>query len=285
MDNNQSATYLNHAGFQCLEQIKNDFIDLYLSTCGMQNCIPGHNFGPAIREEYLLHFIIDGKGYYKVNGNVYTLSKGDFFLICPNTQIYYEADKKNPWSYVWVGFQGVKASLYLKHAGLDAENLLGHLPDVSFIFTCVQQMMCARQLTISNELKRDASLFQILSALIDNHYQLLPKSDKYDYPYSVYVNQAMAYISIHYKETVKVSDIAAYIGIDRSYLTHIFKKELQISPQEYLIKYRMDQAEILLRDKNLKIQTVAKEIGYSDAITFSKMYKKIKGISPRETKR
>jgi AraC family transcriptional regulator of arabinose operon len=47
----------------------------------------------------------------------------------------------------------------------------------------------------------------------------------------------------------------------------------------------MDQAEILLRDKNLKIQTVAKEIGYSDAITFSKMYKKIKGISPRETKR
>jgi AraC family transcriptional regulator of arabinose operon len=284
MDQNQFATYLNHAGFQCLDQIKNSSIDLYLSTCGMQNCIPSHSFGPGIRTEYLLHFIMDGKGYYKVRGKVHTLKKGDFFLIWPNSQIYYEADKKNPWSYVWVGFQGVKAASYLNHAGLDADHLIGHLPDVSLIFTFVQQMMWSRQLTISNELKRDSMLYQILAALIDNHYQVLPKEDKYEYPYSVYVNQAMDYISIHYNESVKINDIAAYIGIDRSYLTQVFKKEIQISPQEYLIKYRMDQAEILLRDKNIKIKSVAQAVGYNDALTFSKMYKKIKGINPRETK-
>lgn len=45
-----------------LENTNKDFIDLYLCYCGMEQCAPLYSFGPAIRPNYLLHYVLDGKG-------------------------------------------------------------------------------------------------------------------------------------------------------------------------------------------------------------------------------
>lgn len=164
--NDNDEIYINAAGFQCLEHLQNNAVDLYLSTCGVQSCAPGHWYGPGKRDEYLIHFIGEGKGIYQVHGKTYHLSKGDFFLICPDTEVFYEADRKEPWDYIWVGFRGIKASTYLKYAGLDETHLTGHYLNASFILSCVQQMMLARSVSTYNELKRTAALLQILAALI-----------------------------------------------------------------------------------------------------------------------
>ncbi len=282
-DNNpKSALYVNYAGFQCLEQIMNDSIDLYLSTCGMQNCFPDHSFGPGTRDVFILHFICDGKGTYETDGKVYNLSKGDTFLIWPGQEVHYYADSKAPWTYIWVGFQGVKALTYLQAAGFDKEHLIGEFQDTSYVFTHIQQMLLSRQLTLSNELRRDSALLQVFAALIDNRHQSMKKEECYDYPYRIYAQQAVDYITSHYMENVRINDIANYIGIDRSYLAQIFKKSLQVSPQEYLLKYRMDQAKILLKSTDMKILNIAREVGYNDALTFSKVFKKERGLSPSE---
>ena len=80
----------------------------YLSVyfCGKENCEPGHSFGPAVRPHYLLHVVLDGKGFYRKNGVTYSLHKGDAFLIPPMESTYYEADQEDPWTYAWVGFDG-----------------------------------------------------------------------------------------------------------------------------------------------------------------------------------
>lgn len=74
--------------------------------CGKENCEPGHSFGPAVRPHYLLHVVLDGKGFYRKNGVTYSLHKGDAFLIPPMESTYYEADQEDPWTYAWVGFDG-----------------------------------------------------------------------------------------------------------------------------------------------------------------------------------
>lgn len=137
-------------------------------------------------------------------------------------------------------------------------------------------------LTHSNELKREAALLQVLSVLIEEYRTKLPKEERYDYPYKIYVEQAVDYIQRNYKSDVKINDIAGYIGIDRSYLTNIFKTVTNLSPQEYLLRYRMEQAEILLLQTKKKIGEIALEIGYHDPMTFSKMFKKYTGINPTE---
>lgn len=282
MENRTDAVYLNFAGFQCLVDLQHSSIDLYLSTCGMQNCVGGHWYGPGKRDIYILHFISDGKGVFKYKGKTYQLSRGDVFLVKPGEEVYYQADEKNPWSYMWVGFEGVKASSYLAAAGLEGDTVITKCEDTTLVFTYIQQMIMNRQLTLANELKREAALLRILATMIDAHKATLPKDERYDYPYQIYVEQAIAYIQQNIQSNIKVNDIATYIGIDRSYLTNIFKQVTNVSPQEYLVVYRMEMAERLLADKDRKISDIANKVGYADPMTFSKMFKKYKGVSPKE---
>lgn len=279
---NEKETYINAAGFQCLERLQNNSVDIYLSTCGVQSCIPNHFFGPGRRDEFIIHFICEGKGIYQTGGLTYELGKGDFFVILPNTEVYYKADNDEPWDYIWVGFQGIKAETYLKNAGIDSENLIGHFRQTDYILACIQQMMLARTLTYHNELKRQAALLQVLAAIMKVHHETLSNEEQNDYPYRIYLQQAIDYMNTHLKENIKIHHIASYIGIDRSYLSNIFKNTLEVSPQEYLITLRMDSAAELLKNTNNKISSIASEVGYSDPMTFTKMFKRFKGMSPSE---
>ena len=222
---------------------------------------------------------------YTAVGRTYYLSSGDFFVIFPGTKVYYQADSVHPWDYLWIGFQGVKAATYLKQAGIDPEHLTGHFHDSSFILTCVQQMILARSLTYHNELKRQAALLQILATLIEIHHDTLSNEEQNDYPYRIYLQQAVDYMNDHIKENIKISEVAAHIGIDRSYLSGIFKNTLKISPQEYLLTLRMDHAAGLLKNTQDKISSIAADVGYEDPLTFTKMFKKYKGMSPSEWRR
>jgi AraC family transcriptional regulator of arabinose operon len=275
-------TYINAAGFQCLDHLQNNAVDIYLSTCGVQSCIPNHSFGPGQRDEFIIHFISEGEGIYQTGGKTYHLSKGNFFVIFPHTEVYYKADDSKPWDYLWIGFQGIKAASYLKQAGIDSSHLIGDYQNTSYILACIQQMMLARTLSYHNELKRQAALLQVLAALIESHHESLSDEEQHEYPYRIYLQQAIDYMNTHIKENIRISHIAAHIGIDRSYLSNIFKNTLEISPQEYLLNLRMNHASDMLKNTKEKIGVIASEVGYSDPLTFTKIFKRYKGMSPTE---
>ena len=67
------------------------FSDFYLCYCGHARCAPLHCYGPAVRPNYLLHYILEGRGTYRVEGRDYSLGKGEGFLIEPNQQTCYQA--------------------------------------------------------------------------------------------------------------------------------------------------------------------------------------------------
>ena len=138
-------------------------------------------------------------------------------------------------------------------------------------------------LTVANELLRTSLLYEIISLLVDSYNQHMNAQGQkktYDYSPDVYVNTAIEYIREHYSHA-KVSEIASFIGISRYYLTHIFKENLHVSPQEYLLNYRMEQVNRLLRTTNLSIQQVAEQVGYENPLTFSRTFKNKYGESPR----
>ena len=91
-----------------------ELVSLSVYNVGFQNCDPLCQWGPGIRDHYLIHYIISGKGYYKVNNKTYTLVAGDTFLVYPNTEVIYYADENEPWEYAWVGFTGSDALLILQ---------------------------------------------------------------------------------------------------------------------------------------------------------------------------
>ena len=71
---------------------------------GYEKCKSGHGFGPAVRTHWLLHYVVSGFGTYVYKGTAYSVEPGEIFIIPPYLETYYEADTKNPWHYIWIGF-------------------------------------------------------------------------------------------------------------------------------------------------------------------------------------
>lgn len=275
--------FTNSAKFRCLENLQNDSVDLGLVECGMEECEPGYRFGPNGKSTYLLHVVVRGKGKLEMNQKVYPVNCGEAFLICPDEEAWYEADLEEPWFYIWVRFTGLKAYECVTGAGFKKEAPVHRVYCIDALRECVEKMLEAHQLTYGDELKRNGELMLFFSALIADYHQNILKGgyNKRVYPGVVYVKYAMEYISQNYGTDLKINKMADYIGVNRSYLTTCFKKEVGCSPQEYLLKLRMDKAASMLRKTDLPIHTVASEVGYSDPLAFSKMFKQRLGMGPR----
>lgn len=276
----RTTGYTSSAKFKCLEDIQRGSAELCLCYCGWEQCEPGHRFGPNQRETYVLHFVGGGAGTFEINGRKYRLEKGDAFLIPPETEAWYEADKENPWFYSWLGFCGVKAKECMSNAGLTLKRPVCRIENIDYIKQLIEKILEEFQLSYKCELRRNAYMSLIFSELVEEYMKETPGGVHF-YPGSVYARHAIEYINRHYNEKIRISDLATYIGVNRSYLTSSFKKTTGYSPQEYLVLLRMDKASSLLRNTDMSVSDVAAEVGYGDQLAFSKIFKKYYGVSPR----
>lgn len=255
--------------------------ELHLTVCGVEQCEPEHSFGPVARQDHHLHFILSGRGTLEIEGKTYQLHRGQIFLVPAGIETYYYADKYQPWQYAWVSFAGTNSWTYLEKGGLTADNPVrdAYIEPEAFL-TIIEKILDHHALTFENELKRLSLLLELLSLLAATEQHGDEHSQKhYDYSADIYVENAVQYIHYNYNR-IRVTDIAEFIGISKSYLSHIFKEKMQISLQEYLIRFRLEQGCRLLRSTNLPIKVIAEKVGYDNPLTFSKIFKNVHGISP-----
>lgn len=97
-----------------------------------------------------------------------------------------------------------------------------------------------------------------------------------------YVRFAKEYIQKNYKKNIRLTDIAQAENLNPSYLSRIFKETTGKTFSDYLTFYRMEIAKELLRDISVNISEVALAVGYCDSKHFSKSFKKVVGITPKE---
>lgn len=255
-------------------------IDLQLYYCGREQCKPGHSWGPGIKDHFKIHYIHEGTGIFQCNNKTYTLKKGQGFLICPGTISYYEADEREPWTYSWTAFNGINAEFYLKKAGLTLDNPVFSCNNEETIETCFKQMFLSIKMKLGRDMALQGNLYFFLSLIIEES-RLVEEFHKPFNSKEIYIKQSMEFIKKNYSRDMRISEIAAYIGIDRKYLSSIFKEILNKTPQQFLIEYRIEKACELIINSELTIAEISHSIGYKDPLLFSKLFKKNKGVSPK----
>ncbi len=250
--------------------------DLHVNNFGYSVTKPCHKYGPAVRSFYLIHYILEGEGEFFSNNNCYKLKKGQGFLIEPDYQTVYMSDAQNPWHYVWVGFSGKKAAAILNTIGISQD-----FP----IFTCsedqhpekyVMEMLQHNRASAEDQYYQVAMLYLLFSCLVKTNKTAIPYSTKDN----VYVMYAIRYIQNHYSEPLRIDELARYVGLNRSYLSTLFKKYTGLSPIKYLQNFRLTKAAHLLSMTQLSIASIAVSCGYQEPEAFYKVFRQATGLSP-----
>ena len=185
----------------------------------------------------------------------------------------------NPWSYLWVGIGGHDAEKYLRLAGLSARHPIFSCTQIDTAKSYILDMMKHHALSASNEIYIQGLLMQFLALLVEDAGCTVSPQQNTS---SVYINQAISYIHKNYQNPLTVQEIADYLSLNRSYLTELFLKTVQLSPQQFLTQYRITKSEELLQSSSLSIQNIACSCGYSNSFSFSKAFRKVNGLSPSE---
>ncbi len=255
---------------------------LYVNCCGCSQTESLHSFGPASKPHYLIHYILSGKGILRLHDKEYKLEAGYGFLIQPGELAFYQADEKDPWSYLWVGFAGSRAGAYLQEMGLSEHHPVFASERSEELYASVRDMMEHNTFGVANDLRRNGQLGVFLSVLaesagvVDNS-----EEDKGNQ----YVKKAVSFIQSNYCNPIKVTDVADFVCINRSYLYTLFQSYLGMSPQQFVQTFRVTKAKELLESTDYSIESIALSCGYSDALVFSKAFHSIKGISPSAYRR
>ncbi len=258
------------------------FRDLYLNFCGYQACEPLHGFGPAVRPNYIIHFVLKGTGIFRIGDATRRISPGEGFLIEPGAMTFYQADPDDPWTYLWVGFEGSLAPVLMKKLGLGRSRLVFRCGTGEELEKIVLRMLANSTYSDSNNFLQEGLLYQFFAVLL-REAEPDPRND--GERENIYVRSAEEYIRNNYAEEIRITDIAAYTGIHRSYLYTLFRQQLGLSPKQYLAKFRMSRAAELLSGTDYGIESVAVSCGYLDPQVFTKAFKAAYGMTPSAYRR
>lgn len=253
------------------------FHDMSLWFCGMSECSPGHKVGPGVRPNYIIHFVLEGKGIFHVGDKNYEITKGQGFLIEPETVVTYISDEKKPWTYMWIGFAGERAGKYLSDIGLHGDNPVFQCEKMEELKKLLLKMFERQQISVANQYHLQSLLYEFFAVLADG-----VKIDAIEHggKDNIYVREAVNFIRNNYFRGINVSDIAEHISVNRSYLYKLFQISFDMSPKDFLTTYRISRAKELLTWSELSIEGIAWSCGYNDTLVFSKVFKKQTGMSP-----
>jgi YesN/AraC family two-component response regulator len=98
---------------------------------------------------------------------------------------------------------------------------------------------------------------------------------------SALVKRAIAYFHQNYMRAISRWEIAEAVGVSEDYLTRVFNRELDISPWDYLNRYRILQAKQYLLNTTENIGAIARQVGFQDQAYFSRVFHKIVSMSPQ----
>ncbi len=234
-------------------------VDLKIEFCGYHKCEKSHSYGPAVRDSYLVHFCINGKGIFCDKNGRHYVSKGEFFIIRPNEMTTYTADTNEPWEYLWIAFSGKDANIF--------NNEISVYPFEKEIGVQLYSL-------INNEINNANAFKSIIYKIIYNTYtEQISSLDV--------VSKIKQYILFNYMEDLSIKKLSSLFGFERTYLYRLFKKKVGVSIKDYVIKTRMNKAKLFLK-KGYNVNSTATLVGYNDSFNFSKAFKKHYGISPNK---
>ncbi|MGI6269687.1 MAG: AraC family transcriptional regulator [Candidatus Howiella sp.] len=258
-------------------------LPFYLTAAGHFFARPDYYTERHDLNEYIVFFSLHGSGSITVRGETHRLGENQLFFLDCTDHHFYRTEGDRTWEFCYIQFSGpcVREYYDLFHENgvkpLDAINKDYMMQKFEDILKIPGTNTRVPNIKLSNLIS------DIMTSLIlERGY--IPDQKQYDL-YKKDIACAIAYMEAHFDQNVKVEEIAQLLHISKYYFIKIFKSYTGITPYEYLINFRINTSKELLKSTQLSMDEIADRVGYPDASSFIRSFKKAVGTTPLKYRR
>lgn len=253
---------------------------IYLQEIGELQAQQPHTSERKNLSSFLFFTVISGSGILEYDKREYKLKEGDCaFLDCKKS--YSHQSSENLWTLKWIHFYGPNMTgIYEKYIERGGKPCFegNHFSKYNKILTQIYDI--ASSDVYIKDMKIYEKLTSILVLLMEESWN--PSNKNYSSQRKQNMQNIKDYLDEHYYEKITLDQLSEKFFINKFYLARIFKDQFGITIANYILKRRITHAKQLLRFTNLSIDKICLRCGINDANYFSRVFKKIEGISPGE---
>ena len=298
---------------------------LHLQEVGSLTAIKPHTSKREKLQSYLCFMVEDGEGELVYEGKKYELKAGDVvFIDCRKAYSHStgnsrstgeghsvdnsrsmdnnhsadnnhttEEDNSNLWSLRWCHFYGPSMpAIYAKYCergglpvirGDDASVDLARGADVSQYSTIISDIYTlASSSDHIRDMRINGKLNDLLTLLMESSWH---RETHTNTPKKMDISLVKSFLDEHYKEKLSLESVASNFFIDKHYLARLFKEHYGVTLVTYLQQVRITHAKRMLRFTDKSIEEIGLECGIGELNYFSRVFKKLEGVSPSEFRR
>lgn len=247
---------------------------LYLQEVGITKTLKKHTSSRKYLDSYLFFVVLEGNGSLDYGNKKFSLSKNDAIFIDCDRKYSHTSDN---WKIAWIHFNGNSMkNIYNEY--LNRNGKICFNSDKRYIDIIVNILNLANSNNYSKDLGINAKLSELLLMIMSDSVYSNSTNRIYN------INYIKEYIDEKYASEISLNNLSNKFYINKYYLTRLFKDSFGITIINYLNQVRVTKSKELLRYSDLSIEEIAVTIGFKDQNYFSRVFKKIDGISPREYK-
>ena len=229
---------------------------------------------------YLFFIVEAGSGTLHYNGECYTLSKGDcVFLDCKYS--YSHCTSEDLWKLKWIHFYGPSMNeIYDKYIQRGGQPCFSSYKTKDYSALLTELYTVASSEDFVKDMIINEKISSLLTLLMAESWN--PDTDTFRSNSKRNLSEVKNYLTQNYTHKITLDELADIFYINKFYLTRLFKEQFGVSINTYLLQTRITHAKHLLRFSDLSIEKISQECGMNDANYFSRMFKKVEGVTPGE---
>jgi AraC family transcriptional regulator, arabinose operon regulatory protein len=255
--------------------------DLLCTRVGFQGPSPAH-YIPRPNGSYdcILIVCTKGRGWLQIGGREWTIQKYDAFLLPQHVPHTYGADPEAPWANYWVHFQGRQSGAYSALLAPDSAAPVFHLYRTGEVIACLEQLYRSM-----SEVYTDSSLIAgsgALSQLLGLIQLRMHSAERKAWSVEDGIEKGVEFMHKNLGFKLSLQRLAEVAGLSPNHYGAVFKKCHGHSPIDHFNRLKIQKACELLKTTNLRVREIGEMLGLPDPYYFSRLFKKIMGISPRQ---
>lgn len=230
-------------------------------------------------DEAIILVCVGGRGLLRLGPSTHEVQPGDAVIIPARAPHKYTADGADPWSIWWLHVTGSDAAEFVEL--ITPQGPVVRLRDIHRATACVERVIDALEIddTEASLYEAAGSTWQLLAYIAADVRRGHPShvADS--------IRAVQDHLRANLSSALSVPQLARMTNLSTSHFSALFRATTGMTVTEYLKRLRSARARELLLTTSLPIGELAKRVGYSDAFYFSRQFRSVNGVSPREFRR